>query len=158
MNTHLEAFSEGDTKLQQIEQFHSFLRELDDAGLSWVAGGDLNSLPRGSEQLSGFPDDCPGLFDTDDYSGEEAWLDDLFTDFNSAMDLDKYADNEEAWYSYTGKEEVGWTRTLDYMFTNGTWANNGDENMVMQDEEQGGFETIMLSDHAPVKVLLEVQQ
>ena len=74
------------------------------------------------------------------------------------MDLDEYAENEEAWYSYTGKEEVGWTRTLDYMFTNGTWANDGADNMVMQDEEQGGFETIKLSDHAPVKVLIEVQQ
>ena len=156
VNTHLEAFSEGDTKLQQIEKFHATLQDLDAQGITWVAGGDLNSLPNGSQRLTEFPDDCPGRFDPDDYSGEENWLDDLFTDFNSAMDLTDYVDNEENWYTYTGDPDVGWNRTLDYMFTNGTWANDGLDNMVLQSEEQGGFDTIMLSDHAPVQVILEV--
>ena len=93
----------------------------------------------------------------DDYSGEEDWLDELFEDFNPGMDLNDYAENEEKWYSYTGDPDVDWNRTLDYMFTNGTWVNDGLDNMVLQNEEQGGFNTIMLSDHAPVQVILEVQ-
>lgn len=157
VNTHLEAFSEGNAKLNQIDKLHSVLSDLTEQGFDWVAAGDLNSLPKGSERLSEFPDDCAGMFDADDYAGEEDWMDPLFTDFNSAMDLDAYAENNEAWFSYTGDPEKGWTRALDYVFTNQTWANGGADNLVMQSVEQGGYETIYLSDHAPVQAILEVQ-
>lgn len=157
VNTHLEAFSNDGTKKQQIDMFHEELGSLSADGSDWVAGGDLNSLPKGSEQLAGFPDDCPGLFEPDDYSGEEDWLDELFTDFNSAMDLDDYQTDNSKWFSYTGKQELGWTRTLDYMFTNGQWQDGLQNNYVMQSVEQGGYETLSLSDHAPVHVILEVQ-
>ncbi|MBM75339.1 MAG: hypothetical protein CMK59_08050 [Proteobacteria bacterium] len=157
INTHLEAFSEGDTKLQQIDKVYDVLSDLSAQDVSWVAGGDFNTLPNGSTRLSGFPDDCPGRFDPDDYSGEEEWMNDLFNDFNPAMTLEDYVEDEEAWYSYTGDEEVGWNRALDYVFSNGTWAQDGALNLVLQDEEQGGFETLPLSDHAPVQAVLEVQ-
>ena len=157
IDTHLEAFSEGNTKLDQITKFHSVLTDLSAEGMDWVAAGDLNSLPKGSDNLKDFPDDCPGMFDVDDYSGEEDWIDPLFNDFNSAMNLTEYAADNEAWYSYTGKAEEGWSRTLDYVFTNGTWVNDGADNMVMQSVEQGGYETIYLSDHAPVQAILEVE-
>ena len=157
VNTHLEAFSEEDAKLNQINRFHSVLTDLSEDGMDWIAGGDLNSLPKGSTRLKDFPDDCPGMFDPDDYSGEEDWMDNLFNDFNPAMSLEDYAENNEAWYSYTGNPELGWTRTLDYMFTNGSWSNNGADNLVLQSEAQGGYETIHLSDHAPVQAILEVE-
>ena len=155
VNTHLEAFSEEDAKLKQINKFHDVLTRLSEAGVDWVAAGDLNSLPRGSERLSEFPDDCTGMFDADDYSGEEAWLDPLFEDFNSGMSLEEYASDNSAWYSYTGDPEQGWTRALDYIFTNQQWANDGADNLVMQSVEQGGYETLYLSDHAPVQAILE---
>jgi len=154
VNTHLEAFSDDGTKKDQIDQFHGVLADLSDSGATWIGGGDLNSLPAGSEQLSEFEDDCPGLFDPDDYSGEEDWLDALFTDFTSVMPLDEYTADNSAWFSYTGEPELGWTRTLDYLFTSGSWVE--DEAMVMQSEEQGGYETLPLSDHAPVRAVLEV--
>lgn len=159
VDTHLEAFSEGTTKLDQIAKFHQVLTDLSDRGMDWVAAGDLNSLPKGSTQLKEFPDDCPGLFDPDDYSVEQDWLDVLFDDTSmiSAMSLEDYASDNSKWYSYTGNPDVGWTRTLDYMFTNGTWANDGADNYVMQSVEQGGYETMYLSDHAPVHAMLEVQ-
>ena len=140
----------------QIERSvtHEELTRIDGEGALFVASGDLNSLPPGATQLSDFPDDCPGLFDPDDYSGEEAWLDGLFADFNSAMSLDDVATNEAAWFSYTGDAEEGWTRTLDYAFTNGSWVAG--ESHVMQSVAQGGHETLPLSDHAPVHVMLEV--
>ena len=158
VNTHLEAFSEGNTKRDQIDVFHEVLSDLSANDHQWVAGGDLNSLPKGSETWANFPDDCPGLFDPDDYSGEEDWLDPLFDDFTSAMSLEAYAADNTLWYSYTGNPDLGWTRTLDYMFTNGTWANNGESNLVIQSEAQGGYDTLMLSDHAPVQAILEVGQ
>ena len=158
INTHLEAFSEGNTKKEQIDVFHEVLLDLNDKGHEWVAGGDLNSLPKGSEMWSDFPDDCPGLFEPDDYSGEEDWLDPLFNDFSSAMSLDGYATDNSQWFSYTGNPNKGWTRTLDYLFTNGVWANNGDNNLVIQSVTNGGYDTLMLSDHAPVQATLEVSQ
>jgi endonuclease/exonuclease/phosphatase family metal-dependent hydrolase len=171
VNTHLEAFtggiaggdsSEGDfdtenTKLLQIEKFHQVLSDFNEQGADWIAAGDLNSLPSGSERVKEFPDDCPGMFDPDDYTGEEEWLDVLFNDFNSGMSVEAYEQDNEAWFSYTGKPDMGWTRALDYMFTNLNWANSGADNYVLQDTEQGGFETIYLSDHAPVQAVLEVE-
>lgn len=157
VNTHLEAFSEENFKQKQIDKFHSVLTELSEDGKDWVAAGDLNSLPEGSERLKEFPDDCPGMFDADDYTGEEDWLDSLFADFNPAMDLDDYAEDNSVWYSYSGMVDEGWTRALDYVFTNLTWANSGEDNIVMQSLEQGGYETLYLSDHAPVQVVLEVE-
>ena len=155
VNTHLEAFSDDGTKEKQIDQFHGVLTDLTDSGATWIGGGDLNSLAAGTEQWSDFEDDCPGLFDPDDYSGEEDWLDDLFGDFDSVMSLDDYADDNSAWFSYTGDPEIGWTRTLDYLFTSGTWVDG--EGMVMQSEEQGGYDTLPISDHAPVRAVMEVE-
>ena len=156
VNTHLEAFSDDGTKRKQIDQFHAHLTALNRAGASWVAGGDLNSIPDGSEVLKEFEDECSAesRFDGDNYEGEEAWLDALFADFNSLMPLEEYQADNAAWFSYTGDPEVGWTRTLDYLFTNGTWV----EGEVMQSVEQGGYETLPLSDHAPIRAVLEVGQ
>lgn len=156
VNTHLEAFSDDGTKKRQIDKLHSELTRLTDEGKDWVMGGDLNSLPKGSEVLSGFPDDCPGLFDPDDYSGEEDWLDSLFTDFNSAMTLVDYEAQNSRWYSYTGNTDFGWTRTLDYMFTNGDWVDYN-HNYVIQSLKDGGYETLPLSDHAPIHTIWSAQ-
>ncbi len=156
VNTHLEAFSDDGTKRKQIDQFHGHLADLNDDGIDFVAGGDLNSLPAGSAVLKEFADECTGesRFKGDNYEGEEDWLDALFTDFNSLMPIDEYAEDNSPWHSYTGDAEVGWTRTLDYLFTNGTWL----EGEVMQSEEQGGYDTLPLSDHAPVRALWEAGQ
>ena len=78
-----------------------------------------------------------GDFDT-------AAIDNVFADFNSAMSLEAYQAENESWYSYTGKPEMGWSRALDYVFASGDWVDDGAENYVMQDEEQGGYETLYL--------------
>lgn len=156
VNTHLEAFSDDGTKRDQIDQLQEELTRMDKAGALFVASGDLNSLPPGTAKLKDFPDDCPGRFEPDDYSGEEDWLDGLFENFSSAMSLDDVQTDPEAWFSYTGDPDEGWTRTLDYQFTNGTWVEG--ESYVMQDEDHGGYVTLPLSDHAPVQAVLEVGQ
>ena len=156
VNTHLEAFSDDGTKRKQIDQFHDHLAGLSKDGATWVAGGDLNSVPGGTEVLQEFADECSGesRFEGDNYEGEQAWLDELFDDYSSLMPLDEYEADNSVWFSYTGDPDVGWTRTLDYLFTNGTWL----EGEVMQSEAQGGYDTLPLSDHAPVRAVLEVGQ
>ena len=56
VNTHLEAFSDDGTKRKQIDQFHDHLAGLSKDGATWVAGGDLNSVPGGTEVLQEFAD------------------------------------------------------------------------------------------------------
>ena len=158
VNTHLEAFSSDGTKKEQIDIVRDTLLAMSDSGEKWIAGGDFNALPSGSEMLEGFPDACAGMFEEDTYVGEETWMDDMFTNFNSAMSLSAYQADNASWFSYTGDISVGWNRTLDYMFTNGTWADSGSNNYVMQSLERGGYETLPLSDHAPIHVLWEVGQ
>lgn len=156
VNTHLEAFSDDGTKRDQIDQFHQHLTGLTEEGAVWVGGGDLNSLPAGSETLKGFADECTSesRFEGDNYEGEEDWLDTLFTDFESLMPLEEYELDNGVWHSYTGDASVGWTRTLDYLFSSEPWKTG--EGYVMQSEAQGGYETLSLSDHAPVRGVLEV--
>ncbi|MEC8193858.1 MAG: endonuclease/exonuclease/phosphatase family protein [Myxococcota bacterium] len=156
VNTHLEAFSDDGTKRRQIDQFHGHLTDLHDDGVDFIAGGDLNSLPAGSQVLKNFDGECPdeARFEGDNYEGEEDWLDDLFADFNSLMPLDEYAEDNGPWHSYAGDPDIGWNRTLDYLFTNGTWL----EGEVMQSEAQGGHTTIHLSDHAPIRAIWEAGQ
>jgi endonuclease/exonuclease/phosphatase family metal-dependent hydrolase len=153
VNTHLEAFSEDGTKRGQIEILEDELMALDAAGATFVAGGDFNSLPPGSELLSDFSDECDGLFKGDSYVGEEDFLDVLF-DYSSAMPADEYAADNATWFSFSGDGEV-WTRTLDYLFTNASWVEGS--GLVHQDVEQGGIETIQYSDHAPFSASLELE-
>ena len=89
-----------------------------------------------------------------DRAERRAGREDLFAALSSLMPLDEYTADNSPWFSYTGDPDVGWTRTLDYLFTNGTWL----EGEVMQSEEQGGYDTLPLSDHAPIRAVLEVGQ
>jgi len=156
VNTHLEAFSDDGTKKEQIDQLHAHFSRLGEDAL-WVGGGDLNSLPPGSLTLKGFADDCVSgeqRFAGDDYSNEEDWIANYFSDFESLMPLEDYQADNSKWSSYSGDPDAGWTRTLDYLFSNASWIAG--EGMVMQSKDQGGFETIHLSDHAPVRGVLEL--
>lgn len=155
VNTHLEAFSSDGTRKRQIDIVEETLQEMTQEQKQWIIGGDFNTLPNHSETLVDFPDACAGMFEEDTYEGEEAWMDSMFSNFNSAMDLEAYKEDNTPWFSYTGDVSVGWNRTLDYLFTNGEWTDM-EQNYVMQSEEQGGYDTLPISDHAPIHVSLEL--
>lgn len=148
-NVHAEAFSKDGTKLRQIERLKAELDIVDAAGGLFIAGGDLNSLPPGSPQRSSFADDCQGgRYSGDDYTGEETWLDELYAAYTPAVGLGDYAANPDVYFTFSGDESVPWTRTLDYLFTNGSFEANA--TITHQDAAQGGLETLSRSDHAPV--------
>jgi endonuclease/exonuclease/phosphatase family metal-dependent hydrolase len=154
LDIHTEAFSAGARK-RHLERFEEALDALDAAGAWFVAGGDLNSIPRGSPSRRDFPDDCDDArFEGDDYTGEDDWLDGLYARYAPAVSLDDFAADPDAHLTFSGDERVFWTRKLDYLFTNGTWvAGTG---ITHQSEARGGMETLSLSDHAPVSAVLEV--
>jgi len=157
VNIHTAAFSNDGTKKTQIDQFKAELDSMAAAGQTFVAGGDLNTLPPGSEQTSGFDDSvCEegGEFDADDYSPEADWLSELYATFTPAIALADFQANNAPYFTHTTDKDGFWNRKLDYLFTNGTFtAGSG---LTHQDVTSGGVETMPLSDHAPVSVTWEL--
>lgn len=153
VNVHTDAYGEDGTKLRHIEGFEAVMNELDDAGAWVIGGGDLNTLPPGSEQLEGFPDSvCEDEeFVADDYRLEVGSLDDLYGRYDPFVSLEDYAANNAAYYTHTVDGRGFWNRQLDYLFTNGRWVEGS--GVVLQDERTG-LATMPLSDHAPIRAEL----
>ena len=123
----------------------------------FVMAGDLNTLPPGSLKLKDFSDSvCPkeGPFDADDFSEETTWLAPFYEAYQSAVPLPDYQENNAAYFTHTTNKEGFWNRKLDYLFTNGTFVPGSD--ITHQGSWAGGVNTMELSDHAPVTVVLEV--
>ncbi len=155
LNTHTSAFSNDGTKRKQILRFKELLDEVNAAGAVFVAGGDLNALPKESSQRKGFADECDdAMFEGDDYTGEDEWLDELYAAYTPAVNPVDFAADPEPHYTFTGTSDVPWNRKLDYLFTNGSWANG--TTLTHQDADSGGLSTIERSDHAPVSATLEL--
>lgn len=152
VNVHTSAFSKDGTKQKQIDIFKEYLDSLNQAGKRFVAGGDLNALPPGSEKTSGFEDNvCPkGDFDADDYSKETTWMVPLYESYTPAISLEDYQADNAPYSTHTTDKSGFWNRKLDYLFTNEVFSNG----LVHQDVSSGKFETMTLSDHAPITVNL----
>jgi len=155
VNVHTSAW-QAETKLKHINRFKEELDAINTDGGLFVAGGDLNTLPLGSQVISDFRDTkCgEGDFEGGDYSGEEHWLDDLYADYDTAIPREEYqsADDQEPYFSYGDKpDSLGFTRKLDYLFTNRTdgWVPGSDS--THQDIATPGT---TLSDHCPISVKL----
>lgn len=154
LDVHTEAFSD-DARKRHLERFEDELDALDAAGAWLVAGGDLNSIPRGSPLRRDFPDDCDDArFEGDDYTGEDDWLDGLYGKYAPAVPPATFEDDPAAHLTFSGNERVFWSRKLDYLFTSGSWVSGSA--LTHQSEERGGVDTLPLSDHAPVSAELEV--
>ncbi len=156
VNVHTSAFSKDGTKQKQIDTFKSYLDSLDASGKSFVAGGDLNALPPGSKKTSRFPDSvCPkGDFDADDYSKEQTWMASLYDTYQSAISLEDFQNDNTPYFTHTTNKKEFWNRKLDYLFTNESFRSG----LVHQDKISGGFETMKLSDHAPITVNLRLNK
>lgn len=156
VNIHTDAYGEAGTKQAQIGLFEAELRRLVEAGALVIGGGDLNTIPPGSRETRDFPDSvCTDEeFVADDYTGELDTLDTLYADFEAAVPLSVYEADNSRYFTHTVDGRAFWNRKLDYLFTNGTWVpDSGD---VLQSTANGGYETMPLSDHAPLLVRMAV--
>lgn len=145
--THAAAYSQDGTKKEHID---SFKDRLDAAPGLVIGGGDLNTLPPGTEKQRGFDDSvCTDEdFQADDYTQETEFLTDLYQRYDSAIPLDEYEANNSAHFSHTTDGHGYWNRKLDYLFTNlEVVAGSG---VTYQDGESAGIDTMPLSDHAAV--------
>lgn len=159
VNIHAEAFSRDGTKKRQLQCFKSELDRIDDAGGLVVGGGDLNTLPPGTEKCHGFADIADDIAETfeggGDYRGQEDWLMPLYQRYRSAIPLDDYRRDNEPYGTHSSTRDVFWCRKLDYLFSNGNFVDGAA--MTHQDRSTGGVETMALSDHAPVSASLALE-
>jgi endonuclease/exonuclease/phosphatase family metal-dependent hydrolase len=156
VNIHASAFATDNTKLTHIKQFQDELNRINSEGGWFLAGGDLNTLPPGSDTTDYcIQDMCPGeeYHRTGDdpmhkegsnYTPEIHWLDTLYTNYKCAVPADIYKNNQFEYFTHTTRGTHFWDRTLDYLFTNYQWV----ENSVVTHQD-----ATKESDHAPVSVL-----
>ena len=147
---HTSAYSQDGTKLKQIKILKEKMDEIDKKGEIFIAGGDLNTIPPKSEKLKDFPDSiCTDeAFQADDYTPDLGILDDFYNNYTPAISLNDYEADNSKYFSHTTNKNGFWNRKLDYLFTNEKFENG----MIHQNIEQGGTETMKLSDHAPLTV------
>jgi len=156
VNIHASAFATDDTKHKHIQQFEQELNRINSLRGWFVAGGDLNTLPPGSDTTDYcFQDMCPGESyhhpydnplhkDGSNYTPEIHWLDTLYAKYKCAVPTNVFKSNQYKYFSHTTRGTHFWDRTLDYLFTNYQWVDNSV--VTHQDATKE-------SDHAPVSVL-----
>lgn len=156
VNAHASAFATDDTKQMHIMRFQNELKRINSDGGWFVAGGDLNTLPPGSDTTDYCIEDmCPGESfhqpgdnpqhkEGSNYTPEIHWLDTLYTNFKCAVPLDVFKAGQYKYFTHTTRGTHFWDRTLDYLFTNYQWV--GHSVVTHQDATRE-------SDHAPVSAL-----
>ena len=156
VNIHTDAYGKDGTKRAQIDLFYDELKRLEAEGELVIGGGDLNTIPPGSVQTGGYPDSvCEAEeFQADDYDEQLDWLDALYADFAPAISLEEYAADNAIHHTHTVDGRGFWNRKLDYLFTSGAWVSGSGR--TLQSLDVGGYDTMPLSDHAPVLSTLEL--
>ena len=156
VTVHTAAWSQDDTKVKHIDRFKAELDKIAAEGGMFVGGGDLNTIPPGSDLTHNFIDSkCEeGDFAGDDYRDdlELDVLDALYYDYPSAISLEEYVTDQSRYFTYSDKAGLlGFTRKLDYLFTNSAWVPGSAT--THQDIASGGT---TLSDHCPVSVRIRL--
>jgi endonuclease/exonuclease/phosphatase family metal-dependent hydrolase len=153
--THLSAYDKEGLRLKQLGILKTVCDSLVRSHGKMLMGGDLNTVPPGTQKLKNFDDSVckDDDFVEDDYTAETEYLLPFYRDFREAIPLDEYRLNESKFYSHTVNGRGFWNRRLDYLFSNLWWSDG----MVHQDASTGGMETMPLSDHAPVTGTLRLR-
>jgi len=156
VNIHASATATSDIKQQHMAQFKDEMDRISHEGGIFVAGGDLNTLPPGSDTLDYcMQDKCawesfhsegddPYHKEGSDYQPGEHFLDAIYEAYSCAVPTDRYVLNQFAYFTHTTRENHFWDRMLDYLFTNAQWIPN-----TVTTHQEATAE----SDHAPVSVL-----
>jgi endonuclease/exonuclease/phosphatase family metal-dependent hydrolase len=153
LNIHASAFATDDTKQKHMQEFKAEMDKVQQAGGYFVAGGDLNTLPPGSDSTDFcYEDMCEGESfhltgddpqhkDGSNYTPEQEWLLPIYEAYTCAVPLDEYLANQRAYFTHTTRPGHAFDRAIDYLFTNYKWKAGSD--ITHQD-------ALNESDHAPV--------
>jgi endonuclease/exonuclease/phosphatase family metal-dependent hydrolase len=155
VNIHASATATLDIKQKHMEQFEEELDRISHLGGIFLAGGDLNTLPPGSDTTDFcIQDMCtwesfhqqgndPYHKEGSDYEPEKHFLDSIYAKYESAVTTESYLASQYSFFTHTTRPGHAWDRTLDYLFTNQHWVANSATTHQ---------EAILESDHAPVSV------
>lgn len=149
LTTHTEAYSSDGTKKKQLDIIRQYLQSIQQ---TFILARDFNSLPPGTIKTKGFPDSfcTDGDFEADDYSQETNWMQPFYDHYSPAVSINDYKKNNAAYFTHTVDGRNFWNRKLDYLFTNQSFIPNSE--ITWQSNDNGGIETMPLSDHCPVSV------
>ena len=158
---HTTAFATDDTKQKHIQKFSQVLDNLNDSGATFIAGGDLNSVPPGAisidycmedkcsdesfHQAGDNPEHKEGSY-FNNFIEEPLLLQPLYNEYYSAIEPESANSADHFTHSPWNTESNNityWDRKLDYMFS----SNSLSGGMTHQGANQ-------LSDHAPVSAVL----
>lgn len=143
INTHLDAFAQGeDTMQQQVALVHDTLTALDAQNTPWLLGGDLNLLAPG--QLASLPPEQQL------YYVEPSELEVLMA-WDMVPALADIESEPERWYTHYPNDPrvAGPDRTIDYLFYSHQWT-------VEQAEVVMDHNALGLSDHLPIVIDLRL--
>ncbi len=159
LNIHAEAFSTDDTKRKHVQRFKEELDNLHNSGALFIAGGDFNLLPPGSDSTDfcmedkcsdesfHHPGDDPFHKEGSHYTPEITWMQPLYSAYRPDVPLAQYLVNQRKYFTHATDRNGFWDRKLDYLFTNTRWYA---ETVVTHQE------CVDASDHAPVSAKWEV--
>jgi endonuclease/exonuclease/phosphatase family metal-dependent hydrolase len=137
INTHLDAFAQGDNTMQrQVGQVASLLQSLNARGDAWLIGGDFNLLPPGAYD---------GLAPSQQYLYEpETALGVLLKQFQSLPDPQAMQAEPLRWYTHQPNDPdiQAPDRTIDYIFYS--------DRLALEDFRVLNQTALGLSDHFPL--------
>ena len=148
INTHLDAFAQGDDTMQrQVAMTASLLERLQAEGIPWLLGGDFNLLPPG--QYRHLPAEQRGWYAAD---GELKGLAERYPMIPSLEEAS--GAKQSTWYTHFPNDTraQGPDRTLDYLFHS--------PGLTRLDARVRQADTLGISDHLPLlaRLLLPPRQ
>jgi len=161
-NTHTSAYSNDDTKINQLKFIKEEIDKTNSAGKTFIIGGDFNILPPNSVDSMNFDDGpeaggCDSINNPSYYEyGFEGQLDYMkmfYDDYKAAISPVRYGTTlatQKNFFSFTANKDGFWNRKLDFIFTNDKFMGNSGK--VHQNGNDDGLPTMPLSDHAPLSV------
>jgi len=155
LNNHPDAYATDGTKERQLEQIAAEAATVEG---SMIVGGDFNSVPPGTLNLTDFDDNAPVSgpgYQPVTYEEEGDQLMVPFYDaYHSAVPLEDYqVEDQTPFFTHSIYVEVFWNRTLDYLFSTEPWSGYA----VVQTPGDGtDLDPMLLSDHAPIFGLLDL--
>lgn len=153
VNIHASAFAKDATRTKHLASFKAELDRITNEGAVFAAGGDLNSIPPGSDSTDFCMEHkCPGetfhQIGVEPYHKEGMFfqpqtdgMETLYNAYTNVIPLNVYLLNQPLYFTQTPVPEMTWDRVLDYMFTNNRWKAGA--SAVRQ-------ECVVESDHVPV--------
>lgn len=141
INTHYDAWGAGSNIMsRQVAKTKELLQSLDEQGVPWVLGGDLNLLPPdNNRQRQKILASRAGNYD------ENPQIKPLYDKYRGVPSIHHLTSSDaEAWYTHYPNDPTvtGPDRTIDYLFYSDQWSL--DDAYVLREG------TLSISDHLPV--------